>query len=311
MRFAVTGGSGFVGSHLVKRLLTDGHKVTVIDLPTRKDTHRLTSVIDKIDYKLVDLENLELLRKELDGTDVVVHFSASANTFMGSFRTDVDLRYNTITTYNILEAMRTNEIKKIIISSSPAVYGMTDKIPTPEDKGPLLPVSLYGAAKLASEGLISAFSHLFGMKAWIFRFGNVVGTYMTRGVVNDFILKLKQDPKKLKIMGDGLQKKDVIFIDDCIDGIMFVLENSQEVVNLYNLSSGTTITINKIAQIVIEEMDLKEVLISHSGEKTGWAGDVPTICQDISKIRNLGWKPKYDSEMAVRLAIKGMLDQKR
>lgn len=147
MKFVVTSGSGFVGSHLVKRLLTDGHKVTVIDLPTRKDTHRLTSVIDKIDYKLVDLENLELLKKELDDVDIVAHFSASANTFMGSIRTDVDLRYNTMT-YNILEAMRTNEIKKIIFPSSPAVYGMTDKIPTPEDKGPLLPVSIYGAASL-------------------------------------------------------------------------------------------------------------------------------------------------------------------
>jgi len=307
LKIAITGGSGFIGSNFVKRLLKDNHEVTVFDSKTKDTANRLVSVIDQIEYNVTDLENLEYLKQELKNFDVVAHFYASANTAIGIAQTDIDLKKSIIATYNILEAMRTNKIKKIIFTSSPAIYGNPAKIPTTEDTGMLFPISLYGAAKLSSEGLISAFCHLFEMKAWIFRLGNVVGIDMTRGVIKDFIKKLKQNPNELEILGNGTQQKDIILLDDCIDGILFAFTNSNDIINIFNLSSGTTISINEIAKIVQQEMNLKNVKTTHKGGNTGWQGDVPIVHYDITKIRKLGWKPKYDSEMAVRLTVKGSL----
>jgi len=307
MKFVIIGGSGFVGSSLVKSLLDEGHKITVYDPLSKESKFRLNSIIDKIDYKKIDLENLEVTKSEITEFDVVVHFSATASTALGQNKTDVDLKSGIISTYNILEAMRVNGIKKIIYSSAPAVYGYPIKIPTSEKNGMLFPISLYGASKLSSEGLISAFCHLFDIKAWIFRFGNVVGPEMTRGVIRDFFLKLKQNQSELEVLGDGKQQKDVIFIDDCINGILFAFKNSNDIINIFNLSSGTTISVNKIAELVIKEMNLKNVKIKNTVGKGGWKGDPPIIHLDISKIRSLGWKPCYNSHEAVKLAIKGIL----
>jgi len=307
MRFAITGGSGFIGSNLTKRLLKGNHHVTIIGSIKSSSSQRLKSILNKIDVKDVDLDDIEILKKELKGFDVVAHFGASASTKTGFQKTDVDLKRNIIATYNILEAMRTNGIRNLIFPSAPAVYGNPVRIPTPEDTGMLFPVSLYGAAKLASEGMISAFCHLFGMKAWIFRLGNVVGPDMTRGVIVDLIRKLKKDSDSLEILGDGNQKKDVIYIDDCIDGILFLFKKSRNVINVFNLSSGTVISVNKIAKIIQEEMNLKNVAVKHSGGSIGWPGDVPIIKYDITKIKKMGWKPKYTAEEAIRLTVRRIL----
>lgn len=307
MKFAITGGTGFIGSNLAKRLLREGHDVTIFDRISLREAKRLQSVINQIQYVQIDLENLEQLKDKLKYFDVVAHFSASADIALGRTKTDVDLKQGTIVTYNVLEAMRINGIKKIIFPSSSAVYGEPAKIPTSEDTGLLFPTSLYGASKLASEALISAFCHLFDMNSWIFRFGNVVGSDMTRGVIRDFIHKLKNNSTQLEILGDGLQQKDFIHIDDCLSGILFALKNSSEKVNVFNLSSGTTTSVNKIAHMIIEELDLKNVNLIYTGGKSGWPGDAPIVHYDIAKMKKLGWEPQFLSDEAVRLSIKGTL----
>lgn len=307
MKFIVTGGAGFIGSNLVKKLLEENHDVTVFDIIQSKDAKRLQSVLNRINYKQMDISDLEKLKQELKNFDVVAHFAASADIALGRTRTDLDLQHGTISTYNILESMRINNIKKIIFPSSSTIYGDFHKIPTSEDTGMLFPLSLYGASKLACEGLISAFCNLFEMKSWIFRFGNVIGSDLTRGVIKELIQKLKRNPKELEILGNGLQQKDFIHIEDCIEGILFAFKNSNDAVNVFNLSSGTTTSVNKIVEIILEEANLKNVKLSYTGGKIGWPGDAPLVHFDITKIKKLGWHPKYLSDEAVRMSIKGTL----
>ena len=309
MKFAITGGSGFIGSHLAKRLVKENHDITILNQKKINSKNRLESILDKIDIIYLDFDNLESVKKELQNFDVVAHFAASASTQSGLEKTDIDLKRGIISTYNILEAMRINNIKKIIFPSAPAIYGIPTKIPTPEDAGMLLPISLYGAAKLASEGMISAFCHLFDIKSWIFRLGNVVGPDMNRGVIKDFIQKLKEDPHYLEILGDGKQQKDIIYVDDCVEGILFLFNNSNDVVNVFNLSSGTTITVKKIAEIIQKEMNLENVKVNYTGGKVGWLGDVPFINYDLSKAKKFGWKSKYNAEEAIKLAVKLSLNR--
>ena len=307
MKFAVTGGSGFIGSNFTKKLI-DKHEVTVLSEKPKTQAFRLKKIFDSIEYKKVNLQNLKEVKHNLRDFDVVAHFAARANTAPVTNRTDLDLKIGIISTYNILEAMRVNRIKKIIFASGPAVYGQTTKFPMREDSGMLLPVSLYGASKLASEGLISAYCNLFGLQGWILRFGNVVGKDMTKGVIVDFISKLKRDSSKLEILGNGLQKKDVIYVDDCIDAILFVFNKANDKINLFNVSSGTTISVNEIAKIIIRIMRLKSCKITHTAGNVGWIGDVNKIHYSISKIRKLGWKPRYNSKKAIELTVKSILE---
>lgn len=307
MKFVVTGGAGFIGSNLIQRLVKDGHDVTVLDKVKPNDAFRLRPIFDKIKYKEFDLENFEKLKEILTGFDVVAHLSASADIALGRTKTDVDLRQGTIVTYNVLESMRVNKVNKIIFPSTSSVYGNPIKIPTTEDTGMLFPTSLYGASKLAAEGLISAYCHLFGMQSWIFRLGNVLGPNLARGVIRDFISKLRQNPKELGILGDGKQQKDFIYMTDFLDGLLFAFNNSKDAVNIFNLSSGKTTSVDKLAKMVFEEMNLKNVNVTYTGGKSGWPGDAPIVHYDISKIKKLGWTPKYSSDEAVRLAIKDTL----
>jgi UDP-glucose 4-epimerase len=307
MKFAVTGGSGFIGANLVKRLAREDHNVTAFDKVPSNNAIRLQPIMKEIQYKQLDITDLESLKNELKDFDVVAHFSASADVALGRTKTDIDLKDGVIATYNILETMRINNIKKIIFPSSSTIYGKPMKIPTPEDTGMLFPASLYGASKLSAEAMISAFCHLFSMKAWIFRFGNVIGSDMTRGVIKDFIHKLKNNSRELEILGNGLQQKDFIYIDDCLDGILFAFKNSDEIINIFNLGSGTTVSVNKIADMIIEEMNLKNVKLKYTGGESGWPGDAPIVHYDISKIKKLGWKPKYLSNEAVKLSVRGTL----
>lgn len=307
MKFIITGGAGFIGSNLAKKLLLDGHNVTIFDKVSSNDAKRLQPILDRIDYRQIDISDLNKLKEELTNFDVVCHFSASADIALGRIRTDIDLKEGAINTYNVLEAMRINNIKKIIFPSSSTVYGDFYRTPTTEDTGMMFPLSLYGASKLAAEGYISAFCHLFQMQGWIFRFGNVVGSDLTRGVIKELIAKLHQNPKELEVLGDGLQQKDFINIDDCLDGILFAFEHSNEIINVFNLSSGTTTSVNKIVYMILEEMNLKDVKINYTGGKSGWPGDHPLVHFDITKFKKLGWQPKYLSDEAVRMAIRGTL----
>jgi UDP-glucose 4-epimerase len=204
--------------------------------------------------------------------------------------------------------MRKANVKKIVFSSSQVVYGDPTEFPVSESYGPLLPISIYGASKLSCESLIMSYSHTFEMQSWIFRFANIVGPRGTHGVIPDFIEKLKKDNSRLEILGDGKQTKPYMAVDDCADAILFALENANEEVNLYNLGTDDWTNVTRIAEIVVEECGLENVELAYTGGARGWVGDVPRIKLSIDKIQNLGFKPKYNSEEAVRLAARSLVE---
>ena len=199
--------------------------------------------------------------------------------------------------------MRASGVKQLVFASSGTIYGETPVIPLPEDYGPVLPISLYGAGKLAGEGLISAFCHTFDMQGWIFRFANVVGKRTTHGVIFDFINKLEQNPNELEILGDGSQCKPYLHVDECVDGILFGLRNSDDKVNVFNLGCSTATDVTTIAKILVESMGRANVEFKYTGGDRGWPGDVPQVRFDTSKMEKLGWRPRCTSDEAVHQAI--------
>lgn len=219
------------------------------------------------------------------------------------------MKQETIATYNVLDAMRVNKVGRIVFASSGTVYGETPVTPLPEDYGPLFPISLYGAGKLASEGLISAFCSIFGMQAWVFRFANIVGNRATHGVIYDFINKLKQNPKELEILGDGSQRKPYLHVDDCIEGILFLYRKAQDKVNFFNLGCSTSTSVTSIAKFVVKEAGVKKVRFKYTGGDRGWPGDVPQVRLNVRKASKLGWKAKNTSDEAVKKAIRDILEE--
>jgi UDP-glucose 4-epimerase len=310
MRYFVTGGAGFVGSHVVDRLMEKG-EVTVYDNLEGGSREFLASHEGKDNFNFVkgDLRDMDALTGAIKGHDLVHHLAANPDVRIGAERPTLDIELGVQITSNLLEAMRHNDIGRIAFSSSSVVYGEAETFPTPEDYGALMPISMYGAAKLGCEGLISAYCHTFGMQAWIYRFANVIGPRGTHGVLVDFIKKLKADPTRLEILGNGKQRKSYLTVEDCVDGVMFVIENSKEPVNIYNLGSQDQITVSRIAEIVVEELGLKDVRFEYTGGDRGWAGDVRFMLLDTGKVRALGWSPSTDSEGAVRHAMKSLKDQ--
>jgi UDP-glucose 4-epimerase len=312
MRFFVTGGTGFIGSHLVDRLIASGDFVTVFDNLSSGRKEFIKQHLDNDRFNLVeaDLLDLEKVKEVLAGHDVVFHLAANPDARLGITDTALDLKQETVTTYNVLEAMRVNKAKQVVFASSGTVYGETPIIPLPEDYGPLLPISLYGAAKLACEALISAFCHLFDMQAWIFRFANIVGKRATHGVIYDFINKLKRNPSELEILGDGSQRKPYLHVDDCIEGILHGFRSFHDRVNIFNLGCSTTTDVTTIAKFVIEEMRLDNAKFKYTGGDRGWRGDVPQVRLDVRKINESGWKAKYTSDDAVRKAVRDILEER-
>lgn len=308
MKIFITGGAGFIGSHLVDRLINSG-EITVYDNLSSGSKELIQHHLGnpKFHFIQADLLDFDILNQAIADHDMVFHLAANPDVKAGSTNTNLDLRQGTIVTYNVLEAMKVNKISKIAFASSSTVYGEAGIKAVAEDYGPLLPISLYGASKLACEGLISAFCHLFNMQAWIFRFANVVGARASHGVIFDFINKLKQNPTELGILGDGTQEKPYLYIDDCINGILFGLKHSQEQVKVLNLGSDSSTNVTAIANMVVEAMGLSGVKFVYTGGNRGWRGDVPQVRFDIAKMKNLGWKPKYSSDEAVRHAIKDIM----
>jgi len=309
----VTGGAGFIGSHLVDRLMKEGNEVTVYDNLVSGKADWIKHHSGKASFQFVqaDLLDYETMLQSIKGHDVVWHLGANTDIPGGNKVTDLDLKNCTTATRNVLEAMRQNGIAKILFASSATVYGDAPPIPLSEAFGPLLPISLYGAGKLACEGLISAYCHLFDMQAWIFRFGNVIGAKMGHGVIFDFIHKLKRNPEEMEILGDGEQEKNFFMVEDCIDGMICGFNNSKEQFDVFNLGSNTTIKVNAIANIVVEEMGLKDVKFRYTGGKRGWLGDVPVVRFNVSKIAKLGWEAKHSSAEAVRIAARRLLGKEQ
>jgi UDP-glucose 4-epimerase len=306
MRYFVTGGAGFIGSHIVDRLVNEGHEVTVYDnLSTGKIEYLANhQASGKIKFICADLCDAKKLREVVGGHDFVYHFAANPDIRLAETEPEVDFRNGIIATYNVLDAMRLNNVKKLVFASSSVVYGEAVQIPTPEDYGPLLPISLYGGTKLGAEGLITAYCHTFGIQAWIFRFANVIGHRCSHGVLVDFINKLKRNPTELEILGDGRQKKAYLLVEDCVDAMFYAVAHSDEEVNVFNVGYEDQVTVTRIAELVVETLGLHNVKFRYTGGERGWKGDVRSMLLDVSKLRALGWKPKYSSEGAVREALK-------
>lgn len=311
MRYFITGGAGFIGSHAVDRLLAKGHEVTAYDNLVTGRRRWLAPRADDPTFHFVegDILDRQLLQQKMAGHQVVLHLAANTDIPSGYTKTRLDLDNCIIGTWNVLDAMRELGIGDILFASSATVYGYPTEMPTPETYGPLLPQSHYGAGKLACEALISGFAHLYPIRAWIYRFGNVMGGRMGHGVVHDFIQKLRKNPRELEILGDGRQTKTFFLVEDCLEGIFWAYEHDRErPVDVYNLGSPITLTVAEIAQIVCEEMGLGDVRFRYTGGERGWPGDVPKVDFDVSKMDALGWRITRTSAEAVRICARRLLE---
>jgi UDP-glucose 4-epimerase len=305
-KFFVTGGAGFIGSNLVGRLLREG-EVTVYDNLSSGKKEFLKDCIKDINFIKGDLLDRKTLQKSMKGHDFVYHLAANPDIRKGIAKTDLDLSQGTIATFNVLDSMRLNKIRDICFSSSSVVYGEPKVMPTPEDYGPLLPISLYGASKLACEGLITGFCGTYGLRSWIFRFANIVGKNGTHGILHDFMKKLESNPKQLEILGNGRQVKSYLHVSECVEGMLCGVEKSSNSVNVFNLGGRDQIKVSRIAEIVVEESGLKGVELKYTGGKQGWPGDVTEMVLSTEKLGRLGWTPKLNSERAVKKAVKELL----
>ena len=312
MNAIVTGGAGFIGSHLVARLLSLGHSVRIIDNFSSGKRAFLKDYLKHPRLRMAKADLLDAARINKLITprfDMVFHLAANPDIAKGIDDPTLDFNQTIVATFNILQAMRIHGINKIFYTSGSGIYGDRGKTHLTESTGDLLPVSMYGASKLSAEGLISAFCHLFGMQAWILRPANIVGPHATHGVTFDFFHKLRKDPTRLKILGDGKQNKSYLYIEDVIDAILLVLKKSRKRVNTFNIASDDAITVTEIADIVLSELKLKHIHKTYTGGKIGWKGDVAKVRIDSSKIRHLGWKPKYSSAQSVRATIRALIDE--
>ena len=304
MKAFVSGGAGFIGSNLVDRLLDLGHEVTVYDNLSTGLLQFLEYARDFDCFRLVkgDLLDEDSLSEAMAGHELIFHFAANADVRFGTEHPRRDLEQNTIVTYNVLEAMRNNGIRKIAFASTGSVYGEATVIPTPEDAPFPIQTSLYAASKLAGEGMIAAYCEGFGFQSWIFRFVSILGERYTHGHVFDFYRELKQNPSRLEVLGNGKQRKSYLYIQDCIDAILLALEKSNESVNVLNLGVDGYCEVNDSIGWICEELGVSPKL-EYTGGDRGWIGDNPFIFLDTSKIRDLGWKPKLSIKDGVLKTI--------
>lgn len=316
MKIIITGGAGFIGSNLTNRLLKD-EKNHILSLDNfflgREEYVRPFYKCPNYTFKKQELLDLPDMKKTFEDfrPDVIWHLAANSDISLGTKFTDFDLKGGPLATYNVLESMRLSQCKKIVFTSSGAIYGEPLIQPTPENYGPLIPISLYGASKLGAEALVASYAHSFNMQAWIFRFGNIIGPNSTHGVIHDFMKRLIDNRSELLILGDGLQTKPYIHVNECIDGMLCVIENTNANVNIYNLSTESSTTVVEIANKVIGIMgiDQSECQFRFTGGSRGWKGDIPLSSLDITKISSLGWKTKLSSDDAVELAASQIFNQ--
>lgn len=306
MNVLVTGGAGFIGSHLCKRLVKDGDCVVAIDNLSNGCIQNLNGLEDNPQFTFYefDINNTMKLRRAFDKHpfDMVFHLAANADTAKGEESPHEDIENTLFTTLNVLEMMRIYEIKKFFFASSSTVYGNADER-LQEHRSIMRPISHYGAGKLASEAFVSSFSNLHNFQVWIARFCNAVGPNMKVGVIPDLIRKLKLHPKELEVYGDGTQTKPFIWIDDLVDGVMCILKNTNDPYDAYLVGVDSNVTVERIAQIVMEEVGI-QVPIKYTGDYKGSKGDVHKYSYDVTRLRMFGWVPKYTAEEAIRKAVR-------
>ena len=308
-RVVITGAAGFIGSNLVDAFLGHGLEVIGIDNFSTGRIEYLEKALLNPNFKLVvrDLFLDELISDVIFGADAIIHLAANADVRFGADNPSRDLEQNTIVTHRVLEAARVSGVKKFLFSSTGSVYGEAELVPTPEDAPFPVQTSLYGASKLACEGLIAAYAETFGIQAWIFRFVSILGPRYTHGHVYDFFQQLKQNPNKLTVLGNGLQKKSYLHVSDCIAAIHTALGLSSNRVNIFNLGVDGYCEVRDSIRWITDEMGLQPQ-ITFGTESRGWIGDNPLIHLSTLKINELGWRPKFSIEEGVRDTVRFLSD---
>jgi UDP-glucose 4-epimerase len=308
----ISGGAGFIGSHLVRWLLrTPGiEKVVVFDNFSSGHEDHLRDVIADCRLQVVrgDLKEPGQIKPALSGADLVFHLAANPDIARALAEPDIDFREGTLLLQNLLEAMRQTGVGELIFTSGSGVYGENAHVAFRENHGPCIPISTYGASKIACEALIAAYCHMFGLRARVFRFANVVGPRQTHGVGHDFIHRLAADPTRLRILGDGTQRKSYIHVDDILNAVFLAQRHGTQSYDVFNVATGDYITVRQIAEIALEVcgLDHRAVQLEFTGGDRGWKGDVPVIRFNCEKIAALGWRCQRSSAEAMRAAMEAM-----
>jgi len=301
----VTGGAGAIGSHLVRAFVERGHEVRVIDNLSsgRRD---LVPASAQTTLTVADLRRPSEYQERLRGVSQVWHLAANPDIRKGTADPTVDLENGTLATFHLLEAARRYDVPRVLYSSSSVVYGQATVFPTPEEYGPLCPESMYAASKLASEALLSAYAHSYGLRVHVFRFANIIGPGMGHGILPDFLAKLRNDPTRLEVLGDGRQAKSYLRTEDCVEGMLLAGERAQDRVNIFNLGAADQITVREIAEKVVAATGGR-ARIEYTGGNRGWTGDVPLQLLSIERIRRLGWSPRHSSAGAIDRTLAELL----
>ena len=314
----ITGGAGFIGSHVVDQLMNKGWNLVVLDNLSSGSLKNIHKWLPNKKFKFIkgDLKNATDARKAVKDVKLIFHKAANPEVRVGESYPSVHFEDNLLATFNLLEAMRISKMAKtLILASTSTIYGDASVLPTPEEYGPLVPISLYGASKLGCEALSCSYAYTFGVRALILRLANVVGSRARHGVIVDFIKKLQTNPRKLEILGDGTQTKSYLHIDDCTDAILHLTDRflgSEKRVDIYNVGAFDETNVKRIAEIVTKQMKLPNVKFIFTGGVNGgrgWLGDVKNMHLSIKKLQEAEWKPKYNSEQAIQLATKTLLKE--
>ena len=312
-RYLIVGGAGFIGSHFADRLLSDSsvRNVTLYDnFSSGREWHYAQHTSDAR-FRVVrgDVKEVEKLSRAMQGHDVVIHLASNPDIARAATEPEIDFEEGTYLTNNVVEAMRRSGTKVILYASGSGVYGDLGEEEANEDHGPLLPISTYGASKLAGEALITAYCHMFDLTGRVFRFGNVVGPRQTHGVGFDFLRQLLKNPHKLRILGDGTQSKSYIHVRDVVNAVLMAAERSTGCFAAYNVATGDYITVTEIAKLAAEcaGLDPKRVMFEYTGGNRGWKGDVPIVRLNCDRIRGTGWKSSVGSREALRDSMLAML----
>jgi UDP-glucose 4-epimerase len=311
MRVVVTGGAGFIGSHIVERLVELGYEVTVLDNLSSGRVENLSRVRGRVELVVGDVKDFETCLRVLRGAEVVYHFAANPEVRVSVTDPEVHFRENVVATFNVAEASRrAGSVRTLVFASSSTVYGDAPRLPTPEDCE-LRPVSVYGASKAAAELILHSYSHLYGIRVVALRYANVVGPRLRHGVIYDFLMKLSRNPEVLEVLGDGTQRKSYLYVSDAVDATLLAVERASRYFEVFNVGNEDWITVLEIARIVSEVLGLRPRVVLRGGtpDGRGWPGDVKLMLLSIEKLKSLGWRPRYSSYEAVRLATRAVAEE--
>ncbi len=312
MKYFVAGGAGFIGSHMVHHLLrkTDAPVVVFDNFLSGTRAHLGDALDDpRVEVVEADIKDLDAVTRAMQGAHKVYHFASNPDIAKAMTDPSVDFWEGTYLTHNVIEAMRLSGAREIVYASGSGVYGDCGDLEVTEDHSPMLPISTYGASKLACEVLIHSYVHMFGFKARVVRFANVVGDQQTHGVAYDFIRRLRTDSGALRILGDGKQSKSYIHVDDVVAALEYFAVHDTEPYSCYHIATGDYLTVKEIADLVVQEMGLTNVRYDFAGGDRGWKGDVPVVRFNLAKAHGRGWRAKRSSAEAMTLAIRAMIEE--